>query len=392
MKTIRCLRNVMTPVPVVTALFLTACGGGGGDSGSNPPPPPPPPPPPDVALVPADTPVLFFVSTFQSNDGADTVTGTVNLFVPQTGERTALQSNESFSFARSSIATFTFDDRLFTLRNSGDSSGFGGGDWTEADVAASVEKSDGQLTGPLAAVATVATNQGTTWRNCLAVVGDALYWKPADSSGLLTVDLRTSGVNDGTLLIPNSDNEDCFGIVASADGTGGLATRVGGMDVADGQWYDTRFDPDSGLMEFFTRDPSDGRPTAIASFMPPDHAQYNRAYSFGFDNGAVYWARVNAGNQQVEIWRYEFVGEPQLLLSAQVDGVDVLTVSQLDVDDGYVALVAAETLSFTDANHVVLFDSNTGAAQLIDLLDVVPPVGGLQPPSFRDLKIMFRAQ
>jgi hypothetical protein len=375
---------------LIPVLLLTACGGGGG--GGSPPPPSPPPPPPAPArdpLIPAGTPVLIFASSFATNDQFDTVNETIHVFAPETGEVLAIESNQRFSFAASTIAPFTFDDRLYVLTNRGDVSGYDEADWEEVDVAAPVERSDGGLAEPLPVIATAYTNRGNSDRNCLAVVGETLFWKTPDSAGgLRSVDFGTEGFVDGTLLIPGTDPDHCYETIESADGMSGPAARVGGMDVAEGQWYGTRFDPDTGLMEFFTRDPADGAPALLATYTPPDHDLYNRAYSFAFDGGFVYWARVNAGNRLVEIWRYEFVGLPQLLLSVQADGVSVSTVSDLDMDAGYGAVVVSD--GFSGMNHVLLFDTNANAAEVLDLFDVVAPIGGQLPPTFRDLNVLFR--
>lgn len=386
-----CERNLLrAAVVLVPLLLLSACGGGGGGEPPTPPPPPPPPPPPaQNPLIPAGTPVLIFASSFDADDQFDTVVETIHVAVPEDGDVLAIETNTRTSVAASTIAPFTFDDRLFIFRNSGDISGFDGADWKEVDVAAPVERSGGGLAEPLPVLATVSTNLGNAHRNCLAVVDQTLYWKtPDNAGGLRAADFGVANVVDGALLIPRTDPDHCYEILASADGLAGPAARVGGMDVAEEQWYATRFDPDTGLMEFFARDSIDGAPTPLATYTPPDHDQYNRAYSFAFDDGFVYWARVNSGNEQVEIWRYEFVGDPQLVLSESVDGVTVSTVSALDMDAGFGAAVVGD--GFLSTNHVLVFDSSGGAAEVIDLFDVVPPVGGQLPPTFRDLRVLFR--
>lgn len=383
-----CLRAPM----LLAIAFLNACGGGGGGGGGGSPPPPSPPPPPAPdpdPLIPAGTPVLIFASSFDTDDQFDTVNETIHIAVPETGDVLAIVTNTRTSAAASTIAPFTFDDRLFILTNRGDISGFDEADWTEVDAAAPVERSGGALDEPLPVIATAFTNQGNSSRNCVAVVGDTLFWKtPDNAGGLRTVDFGTGGFVDGTLLIPRTDPDHCYGILASADGMPGPAAAVGGMDAAEGQWYATRFDPDTGLMELFTRDPADGAPAPLATYTPPDHDQYNRAYSFAFDGGFVYWARVNAGNELVEIWRYEFVGQPQLLLSESVNGVTVSTVSGLDVDAGFGAVIVGD--GFLSTNHVLWFDTVGRTAETIDLFDLVPPVGGQPPPTFRDINVLLR--
>ena len=101
-----------------------------------------------------------------------------------------------------------------------------------------------------------------------------------------------------------------------------------------------------------------------------------------------YWVRVNTGNQQIELWRYEFVGEPVNLFAGGAAGIDVNVVSQLDVDDGYASFVIGQ--DFGESNYMVLFEPPTGNAFLLDLLDYIPPIGGQFGPTFSDLEIMVR--
>ena len=380
----------------IFALLASACGGGGsggggsGGGGTSPPPPTttPPPPPAAGALVPSGTPALFVRSAFRAPDGNDTIFETVHLIVPGTGEVTALSTNSSTSGARSFLKQFTFDDRLVLLRNTGATAG-GSADWREVDVAAPTRKSDGQLDDPLPVAASAFTNAGNLASNCVALVGNDLFWKsPEFAGGLRSVRLGTGGRVDGNLLIPSTDGEHCFGRNESADGAPGAATEVGGMTFADGTWHAVDFDADSGQMTFYQRDVVSGRPTEVATYTPTDHALYNRAYSFSFDNGMAYWTRVHSGNQQIELWRYELVGEPVNLFAGAAVGVTVNVVSQLDVDDGRASFVVGS--DFSESNNVAVVDTTTSDAFLVNLLDFVPPVGGQIGPTFSDLEIMVR--
>jgi len=373
------------PMAVIFLLLLTACGGGGGGGGgsngggngngennNNPPSF-------MAELIPSGTPVLFFTWVVPTGGTSDAVTRTSHYIVPETGETGVLYLSESFSFARSSLLTFTFDDRLFVLRNSG-ASGFGGGDWKEIDVSAMVDKEEGVDGAPV--TRTVTTTEGAPFTECVAVIGNSLYWRSAGQD-LRRVEFVSTSSLDEDILTPMS-SEACFSF-------GGF----GGMDVAEEQWYDTRFDPDSGVIEFFTRDLTDGLPAPVGALTPVDHAMYNPGYHFGFDGGSVYWARVHAGNQQLEIWRYDFVGDPQLLQSIQVAGLDVSTIDALDVDDGYIA-IQLNAINPDDgvgpvSEFVLLFNINSSEAEVLDLKNWVPSTGGLlSRPSFRDLSIMFR--
>lgn len=160
------------------------------------------------------------------------------------------------------------------------------------------------------------------------------------------------------------------------------------MTFADGTWHAVDFDADSGRMVFYRRNTNSGEPTQVATYQPADHALYNRAYSISFDSNSAYWARVNAGNQQIELWRYEFAGEPVLLFAGFANAMTVNVVSQLDVDDGYASFVIGS--DFGESNNIVLFQPATGSAFLLDLLDYIPPVGGQIGPTFSDLQIMLR--
>jgi hypothetical protein len=202
------------------------------------------------------------------------------------------------------------------------------------------------------------------------------------------VRLGTAGRVDGDLLFPSTNAKHCYSANESADGKPGLAAEVGGMTFADGTWHEVDFDADSGRMIFYRRDANSGEPTQVAAYQPTDHALYNRAYSISFDNGSAYWARVHGGNQQIELWRYDFAGEPVLLFAGFANAMTVNVVSHLDVDDGYASFVIGS--DFGEANNMVLFESATGTAFLLDLLDYIPPVGGQFGPTFSDLQIMVR--
>ena len=221
--------------------------GGGGAGGGTPGP-----------LVPANTPVLFVNSAYRAPDGNDTIFETVHLVVPGTGEVTALTTNSSTSAARSSLKQFTFDDRLVILRNTG-STASRSADWREVDVAAPTRKSAGELDEPLPVAATAFTNSGNIASNCVALVGSDLYWKsPEFGGGLRSVQMGTQGRVDGDLLIPATDNKHCFSNNESADGSPGMATEVGGMTFADGNWHGVEFDADSGRMTFYRRNTGSG--------------------------------------------------------------------------------------------------------------------------------------
>lgn len=346
--------------------LVAACGGGGGgdDSGAAGSPAGST----ATALVPQGTPVLFARSTVVQFDQFDTESTSLLQFVPETGVRTTLRFSESFSFARSSLTLHTFDDRLILVRNSGDSSGFGGGTWEDIDL-------DQNLTGaafPAVTARSVATNQGSPASRCVAVRGDSIYWlSPESGGGLKTIDFSDAAGSE-TLLIARSDPESCFQVTLTG-------VRLRGMETADGVWYSVRFDTASGQMEFFTRDFTSARPSPLASFTPPDHGDFDEAYTFGFDNGLAYWARANATTGMVELWRWGFSGLPERILAATVQGTQVARVAHLDVDDGFAVFAVDDDPPIIDDTRVMLFDPNSQSASVIDL--------GVR---YQQLQIMFR--
>ena len=251
------------------------------------------------------------------------------------------------------------------------------------DIDINADKDLSAISFPISAQ--VLTTEGSSQPNCVAVSSSTIYWKSPEIGGGLKATSFNATQNSETLLIPSTQPEAC----QAALFTGGNA---GGMDFADGVWYSTRFDLTSGLMDFFVRDPVTAQTTPLVSFTPVDHAQYDQRYTFGFDNSFVYWARVSPTLNELEVWRFDFIAPPQLLLVASVTGFTLQGVTQLDVDDGIVVFRIFEGTNPSGFDsHIVLFDSaDITTTEVIDLLDIVPSVGGVQPPTFGNLQVMFR--
>lgn len=391
-------RNTVAVAAIILGL-VSACGGGGGGSapaaggsttgtgsgtggagtggGS---------PSTQVPLIPPGEPVLIFRSAFRLGDPFDTVNEAINVVVPSTGERTRIFTNTSTSGARSNVGVRTFGDRVLIRRN--DSGGSGDADWIDVDVAAMVEKTAGDIAGQVPALARLSTLQGTALPNCVAVVGTTLYWQ-TPSNGLRSAELGMPGVLAGTELLAAGDPNGCFGANVSATGQPGPAAPVGGLDVSAGTGLvGLRYDADLGTIDVFERDPQTGQPAFVAGVTALDHAFYDRAYSLAVSDGIVYWTRIHGGNREIEIWGWDLVGQPQLIATTQATLVSAAVVFQLDVTDGYFALMAGP--AFATTNVVLLFDANAATWTEIDLFDFVPPVGGFVPPSFSELQIVYR--
>ncbi len=366
--------NTNRVFPLLISLTLTACGGGGGGSG-------------DgggqsqiEALVPTGKPVLFVHSTLQVGGGSDLVVQTITQFDTVSGETLIIDLNDSFSFSRSSTAVLTFDDRLLWLRNSG-SSGESGGDWTVIDVDAQVDKSLDQEFQPVAQA--ISTAEGTPKPYCVGASAQTLYWENF-STALVKTDFSGAGVGTETVLTVAG----CFGQVFTIDS---LNRVIGGMDFADGQLYDLLYNETTGNMTFYARSPAIGNPVQLASLTPTNHAAFNPGYAIGFDNDLAYIARVETASGQLEIWSYDFINLPQLILTTTINGISLASVSGLDADDGYIVVRLLETgATAFNSTNVLLFDSNGMTTQIIDLLDINPATPGLLPPTFSDVEIMFR--
>ena len=369
-----------TAVLAIATCLVAACGGGGGGGGAGPGSNNPPAQ--QSALVPTGVPVLYVTSILQVGGSADEVVTTIRQFVPDTGESILIDVNESFSFGRSSAGVFTFDDRLILLRNSGTSGG-SGATWTVLDTDADVDKTSGGELQP--ALLTLNTSQGNPTPHCVAASGTRLYWRNAGAA-LVAAALTNSGAAVESELFASGSPNDCFGEIFSLDG---LNRAIGGLDFADGTLYDAAYDSASGQMDFYERDPVTGEPTLLTGLAPTDHPSYNPGYSVSFDNGRAYFARVDSSSGQLEIWSFDFVNPPQLLLATVIS--NLASVSGLDVDDGYfVVRLLEQGASAFDSTRVLLFDSTTMSVTIIDLLDVNPATPGLLPPTFEAVRIMFK--
>lgn len=368
----------------IAALLLGSCGGGGsssaGGGGTTPAP--------DEPLVAADVPALVFKASFTVPDGDNTGIERVVLVVPSTGEQQVLDVDFDTDASRTSINPFSFDGRLFILRNSRDSSGFSPSEWNEIDLDQPVSRDvNGEVTDAIPIAASLATNEGNTNQGCLAVLDQTLYWRsPEAGGGLRSADLDSPGRVDGSLLIANTNPNVCFRQLVSQSSAGGIASVVAGMDAAEGVWYDALFDPDTGAMEFYSRNPTTGTPSLLGSHTPADHAQYNRAYSIAFDDGKAYWARVNATTQVVQIWATDFTTTTASVLSFDVPGITVDVVFELDVERNLGVLLVGS--SFADTNNLIMFDLDTDSVQRFDLEAAVPPQGGVIGPSFSDINLL----
>lgn len=339
-----------------------------------------------VPLIPQDEPALIFRSAFRLGDQFDTVNEAINVVVPATGERTRIYRNTSTSGARSNIGVRTFGDRVLIHRNDG--GGFGDADWIDVDVAAPVEKNASDIVGQVPALARLTTTQGTAMPNCVAAIGNALYWQTPDN-GLRSAELGTPGVQTGTELFAAGNPNGCFGANVSASGQPGPAAPVGGLDVSAGtNLVGIRYDADVGTIDVFDRDPVTGNPTFVTGITALDHAFYDRAYSLAVSDGTVYWTRIHSGNRQIEIWSWDLVGQPQLVATTQATLTNAAVVFQFDVTDGYFVLMAGPAFAVT--NFVLVFDATAAMWTELDLFDFVPPVGGFLPPSFNDLQIVRR--
>jgi len=371
MKSNRAFRNVILFILIFTG--IVACGGGGSsdsdeseNSGSSAS---------AEIVAPVGKVLIYFTSIFDRDDQFDTLDYTVHQLEVETGESLTVDFKQSFSFAKGSLFVYTFDDSLITLNNSG-SSGFGGGVWKLFDLDA--DRDSAAIVFPQRLQ--VSTNEGSSHLNCVVTANDSIYWRSPETGG----GLKTIGFNDAafseSLLIPDTQPEACYTETITP-------RRVGGMDYADGVWYSTRYDQTTGIIEFLTRDMDTGSVTPLADITVSDHAMYDSRYSFGFDQGFVYWARVHTVTNVFEIWRYGFSGIAENLLSTTLNGITPIYLNELDVDDGFIVVRIQQA---NNGSHVLLFNSDDATTQLIDLHDVVPPVGGLPFPHFSNTSVMFR--
>lgn len=360
--------------------LLQGCGGGGGGSDDNG----------EgqqtvlSSLVPKGVPVLYVHSTLQVGGGSDLVTRTVRQFVPATQESIIIDIDDSFSFARSATSIKTFDDTPVLLRNTG-SSGFSGGAWLVLDTDAQVDKSEGQEFQP--ALAAVNTSEGGPLDSCIAASDQSIYWRNA-SAAVMRATYSSAGLEQEQELIASTSSDQCLAQVFTIDN---LNRSIGGMDFADGQFYDVQYDGANGIMDFFSRDLATAAPTLLANLTMTDHAAYNPGYAIGFDNGQAYFARVATASSQLEIWSFDFTTLPQLMLSASIDGINLASVSGLDVDDGYFVMRLLEQgATAFDSTNILLFDSNSMSSLVIDLLVINPATPTLLPPTFADVEIIYR--
>ena len=78
-----------------------------------------------------------------------------------------------------------------------------------------------------------------------------------------------------------------------------------------------------------------------------------------------------------------------MLLASTQPGL--ASVSGLDVDDGrFVVRLLEQGANGFNSTRILLFDSIGMTTSVVDLLDINPATPGLLPPTFDDVRILFR--
>ncbi len=115
-------------------------------------------------------------------------------------------------------------------------------------------------------------------------------------------------------------------------------------------------------------DQSTGEPTEIATYPINGFDDYMRgSWEWVADNGSIYWLAVRSeeGETVAEIYWHEL--ESQLVPQSAFVTLpeDVTGMYGFDVDDGYFVLEA--WLRDRNRSGLTLFDSSTGAIEMVDL-------------------------
>lgn len=327
-------------------------------------------PQPVVVAVPTGTPTLFIgtaddASVFNDLVG-EIIEGTQQYFVqfvPETGEAALVGSNESRSFAESISFIRTFDDEVYLLN--------------VADTGARLRRydTDDMLAGPADRPVPTPQSFDSVDQNCIAVLGDDLYYKVAWRAAMFP----GTGFADGPLVRV----EDFFAAGGSGTttelipGLGGDSPSSGGfvteacyfnMQVADGTWYDSdRSNAGGDAVTIYTRNFTTGQPTEVETLdFGSDLPALSPFAKLTFDEGVAYAVWFDASADEVELWRFGGAGGAAMQIHvASVAGRGVEGVRTLDADDGFISFVL--TTDTPGVDLVGLYDPGTTTVDVFDL-------------------------
>lgn len=326
------LRFVRAGLALAASFVLVSCGGGGGagtttpsttnntttntsnSTTSNSP-----------GAVPTGTPVVFLAASSSSssfvpgfNLTLQTDTQNIIRYVPATGAATYVDSNQSPSFARSTLYPFTQGDKYFHLDVSLDINQF--------FVYPMNLQTNARGSGVRVQLDPFPTR-------CMAVVGDDLYYRdPNGGAWKRVANISTAGASATTVVMETGSTvERC---------TFNLGSGMGRL-------FDVEFVDASGTNpdSIFVRERSlaTGRVLAtLGSFSVTATPQNFDSYRFAFDGSLLYMVRRSTAGQ-VELWRYDLTNPtgPMTLRSTLVPAAPVASVSTVDVHNGFVGMLVS---------------------------------------------------
>ena len=261
-------------------------------------------------------------------------------YEPKNGWVKRMAENRSYSYAKSTIRSYTVDDRFFVYDTHHESTRTDLSEYTpkKGDLKYSKYVSD------------------PTDGDCLAVVGDTLYYRERSEWDYLygtiggnfrkLANIDGAGASEGQTLFPLGHAHNCHY----------------NLDAVDGGLYDAIKDGDQ--IEFYARSLSTGAlASVLGSFTISDDADYEWYYHIVFDRGGVYWARTGLDGT-IEVWRYDFgAAQPYPVLAEKIAGIK--SAISIDADEGHVAV----HLRGTDGrdNRILWIDEGNRTAQVIDM-------------------------
>lgn len=304
-----------------------------------------------------DTTILYLVTSQSSTSyfaeyGISVEQGTQTMIrlIPDTGSAEVVDTNYSPSYAKSTIRPYTVDGRFFVFQSWSPSEYTGHHNFTEFDPITNNHILSFRVNDP-----------ARTY--CYAIIDNHYYYRESRvydfmSRGYLGGDFKhlqfengTSGTGD--FLLDNNDTENC----------------KGNLHAVNGKLYDAY--QDNNQLEVYSRDLTTGKiAETLGSFTVSDSDQYYNRYDFAFDDDSVYWARRRKSDNQIEIWRYDFINQPEFVYGGVTNNIDAIHF--FDVDKGQIALGDQD-------GYVLLFDYTKNEYSVIDI--------GF---SFYDLQIMSK--
>ncbi|MEP5766087.1 MAG: hypothetical protein ABJ308_15930 [Halieaceae bacterium] len=256
-----------------------------------------------------------------------------------TGEAVEVDSNYSPSYARSTIYSYTVDDRYYIREEYSTQHNF-----TEYDPATLAYRSQIGVFEPLD-------------DRCSAIVGNTSYFYRIEvdydpffgNSGgeFMKLDLFSgSGSGAGTQLPQN----ECYYNLGSSNGV--LYDAI----------YLHDWDGSTSAFGFYQRDQSSGVAVPIAEFTQPDGDDYTEyGYSFHYDGNSIFMVREKTTGE-IEIVRYRqgIDSLPQILYVSGSDLPAGFNPFYRDANDGYVVISDGE-------GFMLVFNANNGSAEYLDL-------------------------